>query len=288
MTDGPDGEGGAPMAEGEAAAVRLHIRHRTSYRYDQPVPYGLQQLRLTPSSGVGQTVVSWDLSIEGGHHQLDFQDHHGNRVTTIGIDSAATTIEVLSEGVVDTTDTGGVLGDHRGYTPLWLFERTTELTEPGDRVVALTDGLDAHADSEIGRLHGLSQRIAEAIEYQPGRTDSSFTAEEALAEGSGVCQDHAHVFIAAARHLGFPGRYISGYLLMEDTVEQAATHAWAEVWVAHLGWVGFDISNGISPDERYVRLATGLDYREAAPISGLRFGGGEEAMEVSLAVQAQQ
>jgi transglutaminase-like putative cysteine protease len=75
---------------------------------------------------------------------------------------------------------------------------------------------------------------------------------------------------------------------MVDTVEQAATHAWAEAWVQNLGWVGFDISNGISPDERYVRLATGLDYRDAAPISGLRFGGGEEQLDVRLAVQAQQ
>jgi transglutaminase-like putative cysteine protease len=268
--------------------MRLHIRHHTSYRYDQPVPYGLQQLRLTPISGIGQTVVEWNLSIEGGHKQLDFADHHGNRVAMIGIDSASTSINVLTEGVVETVDTGGVLSEHRGYTPLWLFQRTTPLTEPGQRVVSLVDGLDDQSIDDVTRLHQLSQRIAGAVEYRTGMTDSTFTAEEALAEGSGVCQDHAHVFISSARHLGFPARYISGYLLMADTIEQAATHAWAEAWVENLGWVGFDISNGISPDERYVRLATGLDYRDAAPISGLRFGGGEEQLDVRLAVQAQQ
>lgn len=268
--------------------MRLQIRHHTSYQYDQPVPYGLQQLRLTPTSGIGQTVVEWQLSIDGGHQQLDFQDHHGNRVAMIGIDPASTAINVLSEGIVETTDTGGVLAEHRGYAPLWLFQRTTSLTEPGHRMISLVAGVGDESSGEVATLHQLSQRIADAVEYRTGETDSSFTAEEALAAGSGVCQDHAHVFVAAARHLGFPARYISGYLLMTDTVEQAATHAWAEAWVENLGWVGFDISNGISPDERYVRLATGLDYREAAPISGLRFGGGEEQLHVSLAVQAQQ
>lgn len=268
--------------------MRLQIRHLTTYHYAEPVPYGLQQLRLTPSSGPTQSVVEWDVGIVGGNRQLDFQDHHGNRVLMIGIDSASTQIDVLSQGVVETVDTSGVLKEHRGYTPLWLFQRTTPLTEPGELVDALVEGLDSTNHDAVSRLHQLSHRVAEAVRYKTGTTDSSFTAEEALAEGSGVCQDHAQVFISSARRLGVPARYVSGYLLMEETTEQAATHAWAEAWVEDLGWVGFDISNGISPDERYVRLATGLDYREAAPISGLRFGGGEEEMNVSLAVQAQQ
>ena len=106
-----------------------------------------------------------------------------------------------------------------------------------------------------------------------------------LALGAGVCQDHAHVFISAARLLGHPARYVSGYLMMDDRTHQEATHAWAEVLIEDLGWVGFDVSNGISPDERYVRIATGLDYREAAPISGIRFGTGEERLHVSIQVQ---
>jgi len=100
-----------------------------------------------------------------------------------------------------------------------------------------------------------------------------------------VCQDHAHIFITLARMLGYPARYVSGYLMMNDRVEQDATHAWAEAHIAGLGWVGFDVSNAISPDERYVRVATGLDYREAAPISGLLVGAGTEEMAVTLQVQ---
>jgi transglutaminase-like putative cysteine protease len=93
--------------------------------------------------------------------------------------------------------------------------------------------------------------------------------------------------IAAARSLGFSSRYVSGYLMMNDRVHQEAAHAWAEIYVTDIGWIGFDVSNGISPDERYVRVACGLDYKEAAPVSGVRFGDSAEALSVSLQVEQQ-
>ena len=114
------------------------------------------------------------------------------------------------------------------------------------------------------------------------------TAEQAITAGEGVCQDHAHIFISAARLLEVPARYVSGYLMMNDRVDQDATHAWAEAYVDDLGWVGFDISNGISPDPRYVRVATGRDYRDAAPVTGISFGTLAQALEVDVAVEQQQ
>ena len=129
--------------------------------------------------------------------------------------------------------------------------------------------------------------MRDAIQYEPGWTDVDTKAEDALERGHGVCQDHAHVFIAAARLLGYPARYAGGYLMMNDRIHQDAGHAWAEVYVEGLGWVGFDISNAISPDSRYVRVATGLDYREAAPVSGMRFGAASESLDVSIQVQQQ-
>ena len=129
--------------------------------------------------------------------------------------------------------------------------------------------------------------MREAIRYEPGWTDADTKAEDALEKGHGVCQDHAHVFIAAARLLGYPARYAGGYLMMNDRIQQDAGHAWAEVHVENIGWVGFDISNAISPDSRYVRVATGLDYREAAPVSGMRFGASSESLDVSIQVQQQ-
>jgi len=85
--------------------------------------------------------------------------------------------------------------------------------------------------------------------------------------------------------MGRPARYVSGYLLMDDRIEQQATHAWAEAYVDGIGWIGFDPSNGISPDSRYVRIATGLDFKEAAPLSGVTYGDANETLSTALTVQ---
>ena len=115
--------------------------------------------------------------------------------------------------------------------------------------------------------------LLERVPYRAGLTNPATSAENAFEIGGGVCQDHTHIFISAARLLGYPARYISGYLLTGDRLEQNATHAWAEVFLQSLGWVGFDVSNGISPSEAYVPIAVGLDYCDAAPVSGINYDG---------------
>ena len=177
-----------------------------------------------------------------------------------------------------------LVGSHGGFAPLWLLRRPTDLTRAGNNVRKLAKAVGTE-DDDLARLHRLSAAIIEEVHYETGSTHAATTAEEALDNGSGVCQDHAHIFIAAARTMGYPARYVSGYLMMNDRIDQDASHAWAEAHVDGVGWVGFDVSNGISPDERYVRVATGLDYTEAAPISGLRLGDSVETMFVSLQVQ---
>lgn len=267
--------------------MRLAISHDTTYRFDSPVIYGLQQLRLTPKSRPGQHVVDWTMAIDGGRVESSFADAHANTVTLVSFDPEAEAITVHCRGTVETEDHGGVVGKQSGYVPLWLFRRSTELTRAGPNVRRLAKGLkDAHAE-DLPLLHALSARILAEVKYDLGHTDAATSADAAIEHGHGVCQDHAHIFVAAARALDYPARYVSGYLMMNDRVSQDATHAWAEAHVDGLGWVGFDISNGISPDARYVRVATGLDYREAAPISGLRFGPASEELDVAIQVQQQ-
>lgn len=265
--------------------MRLSIKHETTYTYEAPVSYALQQIRLTPKDRAGQRIINWTTTIEGGTKQATYEDQHNNHVDLVLFDSGRTTIIVRSEGEVETTDNNGVVGAHGGFTPLWYFMRSTPLTKPGPNIRQLIRGVDKDAN-DINRLHGLSALIRDEVDYKTGSTDAKTTAEEALINKSGVCQDHAHIFIAAARQLGYPARYVSGYLMMNDRVEQEATHAWAEAHIDGIGWVGFDISNRISPDGRYVRVATGLDYNEAMPIYGLRFGkANTEKMLVTLQVQ---
>lgn len=264
----------------------LKIKHTTHYTYDQPVNYALQQVRLTPKSRPNHHVLNWETTIEGGRKELSFDDHHNNHVQLVSFDDGNTEITVTSFGEVETTDTAGVVGETGGFIPLWLFRRSTPFTKPGSLVRSMAKGFDkAGTGDDLSTMHALSAAIIERVSYEIGYTTSSTTAEEAIEHGYGVCQDHAHVFIAAARHLGFSARYVSGYLMMDDRVDQEASHAWAEAYINGIGWVGFDVSNQISPDERYVRVATGFDYRDASPISGVRLGKSVENMLVSLQVQ---
>ena len=267
--------------------MRLKISHTTSYHYDTPVPYALQQLRLRPKPRHGQQVLSWDLTIEGGDRQLSFEDEHGNSVDLISFAPGARDITIHCAGEVAVTDTAGVVGKHAGFVPLWLFRRPTALTRAGSRLRALAASLP-RSGNDLSDLHALSALVLARVPYSTDQDSATLSAEQVLGAGHGVCQDHAHVFIAAARHLGYPARYVSGYLLIQDQVDQTASHAWAEAHVDGLGWVGFDVSNAQSPDARYVRVATGLDYQGAAPVSGLRLGAGDEALKVQLQVEQRQ
>ena len=265
--------------------MHLAIRHVTRYRFDAPAASGLQQLRKTPKSAHQQTVLGWTTTVEGGRRELGFEDHHLNTVDLISFEKGVTELTVTCEGTVEIAETHGVVGRHRGPAPLWLFRRATERTRAGTGCRRIARQVEGATDLE--RLHGLMRLVGEAVGYETGASDTGWDAERAVEEGRGVCQDHAHVFIACARELGFPARYVSGYLMLNDRVEQDAMHAWAEAHVDGLGWVGFDVSNGISPDIRYVRVATGLDYAEAAPVTGLRGGTGGETLSVTVEVARQ-
>lgn len=266
--------------------MRLRVEHKTHYTYNEPVPYALQQVRLRPKSRPGQAIVDWDIEVRGGQVQVAFEDEHANSVDLVSFNPGETEIEIICRGIVDVEDQAGVVGPQGGYVPLWLFERSTSLTKAGPQIQALIETAPSDGTA-LENLHALSAHIAAAVPYSTDQTESDLTAEDVMSAGCGVCQDHAHVFITAARAMGYPARYVSGYLMMNDRIEQDATHAWAEAHVPGLGWVGFDVSNGMSPDSRYIRVATGLDYRGAAPISGLRYGRAGEAMTVALQVQQQ-
>lgn len=268
--------------------MRLSVRHVTTYKFDQPVAYSLQRLRLTPKETQGQSIISWELSYREVIEELRYEDHNHNAVTLLRIAPGAEEVAITSEGVVNTRDDAGVIGQHAGHLPLWSFRRQTPLTTPGPELTRLADEVGPGRDDPIAMLHHLSALVRERVAYTRDATTTRTTAEEAYVAGQGVCQDHAHVFLGAVRALDLPARYVSGYLMLDDRVEQEATHAWAEVFVDGLGWTGFDISNGISPDARYVRIATGLDYREAAPILGISYGATAQATHVAVSVAQQQ
>jgi transglutaminase-like putative cysteine protease len=267
--------------------MRLRISHTTHYQFSNPVKHGLQRLRLTPKCTQGQTVLDWSMHLDGATCEVEYDDHNRNRTTLVSVQPGATSIVVECRGLVETSDSVGVVGPHSGHMPMWAFLEQSALTRPGPRMRSIVAAAYAPRDTVLALLHRLSAKVLAQVSYATGQTQVHTTAEEAAELGMGVCQDHAHIFIGAARALGVPARYVSGYLMMNDRIDQEAGHAWAEAHVDGLGWVGFDVSNGISPDERYVRVATGRDYREAAPVTGMSYGAGESLLKVALAVEQQ-
>lgn len=269
--------------------MRLSIRHTTHYAFSEPVVHALQRLRLTPKETQGQTIIDWNMSYDNARSELEYDDQNFNTVTLIAIEPGATEVTVTCSGTVETQDHAGVIGRHSGHMPLWSFLGQTKLTRPGPKMRALMREIPGPEEgTKLDFLHALSGRILEAVAYQTGTTEAGTSAEEAVVHGSGVCQDHAHVFIGAARAAGIPARYVSGYLMLNDRIEQEAAHAWAEAHIDGLGWIGFDISNGISPDPRYVRVATGRDYTDAAPVTGISYGTSEQRLTVGVAVEQHQ
>lgn len=250
--------------------MRLAIEHVTTHRFAGPVARGLQRLRLTPDSGRTQSVMAWDVVCEGAAPQCSYADENGNRVMLVAIEPGVSEVVLRAQGVVETRDEAGVFGRHLGYLPLWHYRSETPLTRAGEGVRTLIAGFAEARDADpLGMLHALSARVRERVVYATGHTDVATSAEAALGLGTGVCQDQAHVFIAAARALGVPARYVSGYLWCDGDDANQASHGWAETHVEGLGWVGFDLANAVCPDTRHVRLATGRDYTEAAPVKGL-------------------
>ncbi|MCG8563020.1 MAG: transglutaminase family protein [Hyphomicrobiales bacterium] len=262
--------------------MRIAIRHSTRYRYDEPVRYSAQSLRLTPRAAASQEIVRWSVEAPGIDKAAAFVDGFGNQVHLITVTEPHQEITIAVDGEVETSDTAGVVQGVKEVAPRALFLRQTDLTRADDSIADLA--ADLGGEDTVQRLHDLMGRIRDRVEYRVGETHSETTAAEALARGAGVCQDHAHLFIAAARHLGVPARYVSGYLWATEGEPGEAQHAWAEAHIDDLGWVGFDISNGICPDPHYVRVACGLDYISAAPVRGTRRGGGSEALDVTVEV----
>jgi transglutaminase-like putative cysteine protease len=266
--------------------MRLEIRHITTYRYSRPLSYEIETLRLTPRTHEGTRIVSWQVRGDRNRTLPSFVDGLGNLVHTNTIARPHALAMIAAAGVVETRAMGGVVRDPREPLPPGYFLRRTPLTAPHDSIAAFAAEW-ARGASALERLTALMDGVGQRIVYRAGTTHSATNAADALALGVGVCQDHAHVFVAASRTLGIPARYVGGYFWSgEGSGIDQASHAWAEAFVDDIGWVGFDPANRTLPDERHVRVGVGLDYWSAAPIRGVRRGTAEETLSVVLDVAA--
>lgn len=261
--------------------LRLRIQHRTTYAYQTPLERGVQLAHLWPAPHAGISVLRWDVRASGARVGRTFIDGYGNRSALIDLNPAATHVEIVVEGEAETRDTASRILAPEEPLPPEFFLRTTERTLADGAIAALAACLPGEE-----RAEALMNAVRDRLEFRIGATDVTHTAIEALAIGEGVCQDHAHLYCAAARAAGMPARYVSGYLFTGEARSEA-THAWVEAFDGE-HWIGFDPANRVRVSDWYVRLAVGLDYRDAAPIVGARTGGGAENLKVDVAVAAQQ
>ncbi len=269
--------------------MRLKIRHETHYAYGMPAKAAVQILRLTPRSHEGQFVRRWRVEIDADCRLDRSDDAFGNITHTFTVDGPVKSIRILAEGEIDTLATAGFLKGSVERFPLALWLRDTSLTrvEPEIRAYARQIAGGEGGD-KLATMHALMAAIQRDIRFQVGETTASTSAVQAFRQGSGVCQDLAHIFIACARSIGIPARYAGGYYLLTDRHQQEAGHAWAEAHLEGLGWIGFDPANGVCVTDRYARVAIGQDYLDASPIRGARIGGDDEQLTVSVHVEQGQ
>lgn len=268
--------------------MKLVINHLTHYHYDEQVKFSTQYLRLTPQSSARQHIQEWKLILPAA--AVVTTDAYGNMMHVLTLDQPHNEILIHAQGVVDIADNVEEYIEETDakVSPL-VFLRQTPLTESDEAIRAFTRRY-YREDDPAGSLVTLMSALCLKMPYTPGSTQVYDSASTAFAKGTGVCQDHTHVFLACCRSLRIPARYVSGYVYSKDT-DHVAMHAWAEVWLNDR-WHSFDITNNTRRLNQHLRLAVGMDYLDACPVRGSRLGGGCEEMfseaEVSLFERQQQ
>ena len=266
--------------------MRLRIRHESSYDYAPSARYVVQTLRMMPRSYDGLFVRRWRVEVNADTRLEKGEDAYGNITHTLFMDGPVDAVRVTIDGEVDTVDTGGFIRGTRERMPVKLFMRDTRLTDASPAMNAhARDLLASQGGDKLATMHALMVGLHRDMRFEPGLTSTATPAAVAFEARHGVCQDFAHIFVACARAIGVPARYVGGYFLRSDVIDQDAGHAWAEAYLDGIGWIAFDPAHGVCTTDRYCRVAIGLDYLDAAPVRGSRSGGGDEKLTVQVQVQ---
>jgi transglutaminase-like putative cysteine protease len=257
--------------------MRIRLHHRISYIYEDPASAVIQVLRLTPRNHEGQRVRNWRLDLDHDVQLQNSEDAFGNIVHTLSFVRPLEDLSLTVTGEIETDDTHGVVKGTMERFQAGLYLRETPLTQSDAPLRMFAQGHCGDGEA-IDKLHKLMMAVNERVECDPAAERRA--AAKALVAKSGTKEDVAHVFIAAARSLGIPARFVAGYLIEADSAASGAGHVWAEAFVPDLGWIGFDPVAGMSPSDAYIRVSMGLDSLGAAPVRGSHPGAPHERLEV--------
>jgi transglutaminase-like putative cysteine protease len=249
-----------------------------------PIAETVMEVRLRPMDGNGQRCLQFDLSVSSGIEARAYRDGYGNNVHYFNLVRPHTRLTVTSLSVVETgleedADPGEELVQD------FLRYRSPVKDVPGVRELASRLPIPDHASGPAVEraLDELTLSISREFAYDRAVTNVYSDVDDVLELRAGVCQDFAHLFIAVARAMGVPARYVSGYIYDPRQKKDAgASHAWGEAWVPGQGWIGYDATHPVRVTENHVRLAVGRDYSDAAPTRGIYVGSATGTMAVKV------
>jgi transglutaminase-like putative cysteine protease len=261
--------------------MRLRIEHTTTFTYDHPISEAYTEMRLKPLDGDGQRCTSFTLLTEPRDEVLQYTDRFGNDVRHFDVLQPHPKLMVAAISEVQTPD--AFTPDGGPLSPLDEFDysmATAYAPFTGD----LAQFAAAHASAGNPRATAIAlmHALFGSLKYEKGATDVYTTADKALALGRGVCQDFAHIMLAACRSQHLPARYVSGYLY--NNGQTAASHAWVDVYVAGRGWLSLDPTHNTEQTGHYVRVAVGRDYADVPPTRGIFKGAAKEKLDVDVKV----
>jgi transglutaminase-like putative cysteine protease len=278
------------------------IRHLTRFRYKQPVSESIMETRMHPRSDHSQHCLSFSLSVSPRCRVFSYRDHYGNNVQHFDIPGDHDQLVIVAESLVEqqlqaevpsflAPDAWGALDAMIAEGDYGEMLLPSTFAQPTPALLELAKKLDVvRRGDPLMVVHELNKRIYEYFEYVPRSTRVDSPIDEAIASHKGVCQDFAHTMIALLRHIGIPARYVSGYLYRSredhDRSTPDASHAWVEVLLPYLNWVGLDPTNDLIAYNRHIRTAVGRDYADVPPTHGIFRGKTESELYVAVQVEA--
>jgi len=280
------------------------IRHLTRFRYSRPISESIMEARMHPRSDSSQHCLTFALSVSPRCRVFSYRDYMGNNVQHFDIPGEHSQLVVVAESVVEqqelpsipaflSPDAWGALDSLIDEGDYWemLLPSTFAVETPA--LIKLAEKMEVtRRDDPLMLVQELNQRLFDYFAYEPKSTRVDSPIDEAITSGRGVCQDFAHTMIALLRHVGIPARYVSGYLYRgredHDRSSPDASHAWVDVMLPHLGWVGFDPTNNLVAHRRHIRTAVGRDYADVPPTHGIFLGKTESELYVAVHVEASE
>jgi transglutaminase-like putative cysteine protease len=280
------------------------IRHLTRFRYSHPISESIMETRMHPRSDANQHCLTFSLSVSPRCRVFSYRDHLGNNVQHFDIPGEHSQLVIIAESVVEqqslpdvpsflSPDAWGALDEMIDSGDYWEMLLPSMFAVETPALALLAKQLEvSRRDDPLMLVHEINQRLYNYFEYVPKHTRVDSPIDEAIVSGKGVCQDFAHTMIALLRHVHIPARYVSGYLYRSredhDRSTPDATHAWVDVLLPHLGWVGFDPTNNLVAHHRHIRTAVGRDYADVPPTHGVFRGATASELYVAVHVEASE